>query len=74
VSALQIALNRYNGLQYVYRVPVGGLHTYRAARLRFSDGAQETASFRGARLDVAIEPAGTQQLQRDDALDMAEVP
>lgn len=73
VSALQVALNQYAGLPYAYRVPVGGLDSFRAAMLRVTDGAGgETASMRLARIDVAVEPAGGQQLEADVALDMGE--
>jgi hypothetical protein len=73
VPELRVALNRYNGLQYLYRVPVGGLNSYRAVRLRFRDEGGEVSSFRAARLDVAIEVASPDQIERDAELDMASV-
>jgi hypothetical protein len=74
VTELRVALNKYNGLQYLYRVPVGGDGSYRAVRLRFRDEGREVASFRAARLDVTIEITSGAQIERDTELDMISVP
>ena len=68
VSELRVALNRYAGRQYLYRVPLGGLGTVRAVRIEVEDGGREVASYRTSRMDVQFEPVGEEHLQLDAEL------
>jgi hypothetical protein len=72
-TALEIAQARFQGLQYMYRFPIGGLRTFRAAKFEVSDRGAVVASFRASRFDVQYELQGEQPVEADALLVVSEV-
>ena len=73
-SELDVALARYAGLRYVYRLPMnGGDRTFMALLAEFDDGGFETSSVRLSRLDFQLVPSGSIPLEADALLDLREV-